>query len=134
MSDSPPGAGLVSAPPYDPSSELDPSLVEPVTPGSDDLQSLSYFKEQHAQQTFRARAVLLTIIFVMLAGNMWLTWQTRSSVMANLDQTRLDQAALSELMETRVTSLETQISDLTAMVGAHQARQEALAAAAEVAE
>ncbi len=127
MSDKPVGAGLVSAPPYDPSSELDPSLVEPVVPSGDDLQNLAYFREQHAQQTFRARATLIAIIFIMLAGNMWLTWRANTEVMSNLDQARLDQAALSETIEVRVTALEAALNQLSAQVLAVQADQQTAA-------
>jgi hypothetical protein len=113
-----PSAGLVHAPPFDPQSEIDP-LSAPApgdTSGGDDLGSLAYYKEQHDRQTLRARAALLSVIFVMLAGNMVLTWQTKSEVMANLDQTRLDQDALSEIVQTRVVGLETQLIALQAQL------------------
>ena len=116
MSEKPVGAGLVNAPPYDPSSELDPSLVEPVVATGDDLQNLAYFREQHARTTFRARTTLLAIIFFMLAGNMWLTSRANNEVMENLNQARLDQAALSETIETRVTALESQLESLTSQL------------------
>ncbi len=109
-----PSAGLVHAPPYDPTSEIDPASAP--APGDiaspDDLKELAYYQEQHARQTLRARATLLGIIFVMLTGNMVLTWQTRAEVMANLDQTRLDQAALSEIVQTRVRALEAELVTL----------------------
>jgi|GEM_PF-3289752 len=106
-----PSAGLVHAPPDAPTTEIDPASAPAPgdMSGADDLDNLAYYQEQHATQTMRARAALLTIIFVMLAGNMLLTWQTRASVMANLDQARLDQAALSEMVQTRVSALETQL-------------------------
>ncbi len=125
-----PSAGLVHAPPYDPSSELDPASAPSIgETAGDDLQNLAYYQEQHARQTNRARALLLGMIFVMLAGNMLLTWQTRSEVMANLDQTRLDQANLSEMVQTRVTALETQLVALQAQLAVIESERHAVAAA-----
>jgi hypothetical protein len=112
---------MVHAPPYDPHSELDPATAESIRDSApDDLENLAYYQEQHTRQTNRARAGLLTVIFVMLAGNMFLTWQTASVVMGNLNQTRLDQAALSDMVQTRVTALETQIVTLQAQVAANK--------------
>ncbi len=112
MSDPNTDAGLVYAPPYDASSELDPASAEAISEASDDLKSLAYFQEMHARQTNRARAILLGTVFLMLVGNMVLTGQMRSDVMTNLDQARLDQAALSEMVQTRVIALESRIAAL----------------------
>lgn len=130
MPNSSSGAGLVHAPPFDPSSVLDPDGAPAAKGGGgDDLKSLAYYKEQHDRQTFRARFALLTIIFVMLAGNMLLTWQMRAEVMTNLDQTRLDQSALSEMVQTRVTALETQVVSLKAELAAARIEDAAVATA-----
>ena len=45
-----------------------------------------------------ARAALLTMIFGMLAGNIWMTRQAQTALTTNLNQARLDQVALNEKM------------------------------------
>jgi len=58
---------------------------------------------------------------------MWLTWRANTEVMSNLDQARLDQAALSETIEVRVTALEAALNQLSAQVLAVQADQQTAA-------
>ncbi len=93
MSDKP--AGLTYAPEYDKSSELDPSKVKPVE-APQELEQLQYFRQADAKRTMVARAVLLSIIFVMLGANLWQSKRMHDDVLTNLNQTRLDLVALNE--------------------------------------
>ena len=132
MSDSNSSAGLTFAPPYDPTQELDPDTAE-VVRQEPDLSELRYFKEAEQKRTLRARVGLLALIFTMLAGNMWLTWASQSAIQANVDQTRLDQVALTESVESQVGALRAQNEALRVEITALRAEVAALSAPADAA-
>ena len=117
-------AGLTFAPPYDPSQELDPQTVQAVRENPD-IRELRYFKEHEARRTTRSRVALLALIFTMLAGNMYMTWASQAAVQSNLDQTRLDQVALTEAVESRVGALTAQNKAMRAEIAALHAAIEA---------
>lgn len=84
-----------------------------------DLETLDYYRTLHGKHTFWARVALLTIIFGMLGANMWLTQRNYSTVILNVDQTRLAQAEMidrqAELMEQqdkRITLLQQSLDRL----------------------
>lgn len=101
-------AGLTYAPAYDPSTELDPSKVEPVKP-QEDLEQLQYFRQQEAKRTMVARAILLSVIFLMLGANLLQSRQMHDDVLTNLDQTRLDLVALNEASTNQIKQLNTTV-------------------------
>ena len=106
-----PGAGLTYAPPAQ-------DFTEITEAGTNfDVRELAFYKEREAKKTFRARATLLAVIFVMLTANIILanrnhehTMIQSSQLLENLDQTRLDQAQLTELVESRLAAIEVQIA------------------------
>ena len=105
-------AGFLFAPDYSDESEFDPDTAECVLPEEEDIHALSYYRQLDSKRTTRARVVLLSTIFLMLAGNLFLTWQMNQATMANVDQTRLDQVALNEHVQNHVASLETEVEKL----------------------
>ena len=113
-------AGLTYAPEYDASTELDPSKVQPVKP-QEDLEQLQYFQQQEARRTMVARAVLLSVIFLMLGANLLQSKQMHDDVLTNLNQTRLDLVALNEAsakeikkLNATVVALQTRVDELEA--------------------
>ena len=113
-----PLAGLSYAPPYDKTSELDPKSVHPVLISSGDLSKLEYFQQLHARHTLWARAVLLVVIFGMLAVNMWLTQRNYTAVVVNMDQARMAQSDIDEANARRLADLSTELQALRADMAA----------------
>ncbi len=91
-----------------------------------DLSKMEYYKEQEAQRTLIARIVLLTIIFGMLASNMWLTQRNYEALLINVDQTRLAQVRLHDVTAARLAAMELHIADLQATVDHFAAKQAVL--------
>lgn len=86
-----------------------------MTPQNDaqfDVHTLQFYTAREARRTLAARAVLLTLIFGMLAGNMALTWQAHADMITNVNQARLAQVTLAEQSAERIASLEAQIEAL----------------------
>ena len=88
---------------------------------SADLKRLEYYQRREAQRTFYARALLLTVILGMLGANMFLTWQTHSDMLTNMDQARLEQSQLIDAqaatlhdMEARMATMEAQVDMMEA--------------------
>ncbi len=108
-------AGLTYAPAYDASTELDPEKVEPVKP-QEDLEQLQYFQQQEARRTMVARAVLLSVIFLMLGANLLQSRQMHADVLTNLNQTRLDLVALNEASGNEITELNARLAELQTRV------------------
>ena len=86
-----------------------------------DVRELAFYKERDNQRTFRSRAAMLSIIFLMLATGILVANRNHDAAMAqnaklmdalmeNLDQTRLDQAQLTEMVESRLESIEDHLS------------------------
>jgi hypothetical protein len=82
-----------------------------------DVRELAFYKERDNQRTFRSRAAMLSAIFLMLATGILVANRNHdaameqnaklmSALMENLDQTRLDQAQLTEMVESRLESIE----------------------------
>jgi len=107
------GAGLTYAPPAQ-------DFTEITEAGTNfDVRELAFYKERENKRTFRARATLLGVIFVMLLANILLANRNHQHAMTqtdqllnNLDQTRLDQAQLTELVESRLAAVEQQLKAL----------------------
>ena len=107
------GAGLTYAPPAQ-------DFTEITEAGTNfDVRELAFYKERETKRTFRARATLLGVIFVMLLANILLANRNHQHAMNqtdqllnNLDQTRLDQAQLTELVESRLAAVEQQLKAL----------------------
>ncbi len=107
------GAGLTYAPPAQ-------DFTEITEAGTNfDVRELAFYKERETKRTFRARATLLGVIFVMLMANILLANRNHQHAMTqtdqllnNLDQTRLDQAQLTELVESRLAAVEQQLKAL----------------------
>ena len=85
-----------------------------------DVRELAFYKERDNQRTFRSRAATLSVIFVMLATGILVANRNHdaamnqnaklmSALMENLDQARLDQTQLSEMMESRLVAIEGQL-------------------------
>jgi len=127
-----PPAGLSYAPPYDQSQELDPKTVKPVLIPSGDLSKLEYFQHLHARHTLWARAVLLAIIFGMLAINMWQTQRNYTAVIINMDQARMAQADIDEANANRLAEISGELAklraDVATLTAAAQAQDPSLAA------
>jgi hypothetical protein len=82
-----------------------------------DVRELAFYKERDNQRTFRSRAATLSVIFLMLATGILVANKNHnaameqnaklmSALMENLDQTRLDQAQLTEMVESRLVAIE----------------------------
>ncbi len=114
-----PGAGLTYAPPAQ-------DFTEITEAGTNfDVRELAFYKERDSKKTFRARATLLGVIFVMLLANILLANRNHQHAMTqtdqllnNLDQTRLDQAQLTELVESRLAAVEEQLKAMQAEASA----------------
>ncbi len=85
-----------------------------------DVRELAFYKERDNQRTFRSRAAMLSAIFLMLATGILVANRNHDAAMAqnaklmnalmeNLDQTRLDQALLTEMVESRLIAIEGQL-------------------------
>lgn len=77
-----------------------------------ELQALEYYTQQAARRTFYSRLALLTLIFSMLAANMWLTQRNYEAMIINLNQTRLAQDQLHDRTAVRLDEMEQQILHL----------------------
>ncbi len=104
-------AGMSYAPPLKEFTEI----TEAGT--SFDVRELAFYKERDNQRTFRSRAAMLSVIFVMLATGILVSNRNHNAamdqneklmhaLMENLDQTRLDQAQLTEMVESRLVAIE----------------------------
>ncbi len=58
------------------------------------IEALEYYRRLHGRHTLYARVALLTVIFVMLGANMFLTQRNYHALLINMDQSRLAQADL----------------------------------------
>ena len=97
-----------------------------------ELRNLEFYQEREAHRTFWARVALLTTIFAMLTGNMWMSQRNHEVFLINLNQSRLDASQLDEYREADVAVLNSRLQalelQLTAMTASQQATGAVLAA------
>jgi hypothetical protein len=77
---------------------------------SEELRRLEYYQRREAKRTFIARAVLLTFIVGLLGTNLMMTWQMRSDMVVNIDQARLEQAALQDQQNVDLVAMEQRLA------------------------
>ena len=63
-------AGLVYAPAYDASQDMDPDDAPVVTPVRDDVKSLAYYQDLERQRSFKLRMTLIALVCAMMIAIM----------------------------------------------------------------
>jgi hypothetical protein len=128
MADLSPLAGLHVAPEYDKSKELDPSKVQAVN-APFDVEKLEYFQKRQEKRTWYARVTLLGALVFLICMDIWVATvhheaaiaeitRNRSEQLINLNQARMDQAALQELTNNQIDALVAQVELLQGQVDA----------------
>ena len=95
-----------------------------------DIQTLDYYQNRAARRTLISRVVLLTMIFGMLAANMWLTERNYKALVINVDQALLAQDQLHEQTTARLEEMEGQLGELQLALERMEASQETVEIAA----
>jgi|GEM_PF-3022954 len=73
-------AGLVYAPAYDASQDIDPDDAPIVSTSSDDVKKLAYYQDLERQRTFKIRMSLIGLVLVMMGALMWMVRDNRNSM------------------------------------------------------
>ncbi len=73
---------------------------------SEELRRLEYYQRREAKRTFVARALLLGFIVALLGANLAMTWQMRADMVVNINQARLEQAALQDQQNVDLVAME----------------------------
>ena len=89
---------------------------------SADLKRLEYYQRREARRTFVARTLLIAVIFGMLGANMWMTNRVHDDMLTNMDQARLEQAALIDNHQGTLEAIDTRLGLLEAEVDAMEAQ------------
>ena len=89
--------------------------------GTFTVDQLEYYQAIDRRNTWLARALLLSVIMAMLGANMWMSQRNYEAMLINVDQARLAQINLFEAEMKRLRQLESQVSELQALVGDVQA-------------
>jgi hypothetical protein len=69
------------------------------------VRDLEEFHERHARDTYWARVALITVIFGMLALNLWMTDRSYEAMMVDVDASRLAASQLEEQSTVRLEAL-----------------------------
>ena len=74
-------AGLVYAPAYDASQDIDPDDAPVVSSVSDDVKKLAYYQDLERQRSFKLRMTLIAMVCVMMGAIMWMVRDNRNSML-----------------------------------------------------
>ena len=119
-------AGMAYAPPYDPTSELNPASVTGVDDTMRfDIRQLEYFQRQQERRVNVSRAMILALAFTLMAVNIWLTERNNEALLINVDQARLAQSEMDERNSVRFNVLKARLAKLEKELGAMRAACEA---------
>ncbi len=104
-------AGMSFAPPYDPSQELDPSKAPVVsTPEPLRREDFVYFRQQIERNARYARLALMVAVVALLLANIWLTRQSTSNIIQNIDLDRDHQSSFEDGVDSRLNKIEQRLT------------------------
>lgn len=90
-----------------------------------DPEQLAMYQKEHARHTFWARVALLSVIFGMLAANMWLTQRNLEVMMVNMDDARHGQSVIIDQQEAIVAEQGKRLDAIDARLDALETRSTA---------
>lgn len=96
---------------------IDKSVGLPYTtegPHPVELSDLEELHEQHARQTWWARVTLLSLVFGMLALNLWMTQRSYDALMADVDASRTGMSEVHEQTSLRLEAIEARLTRIEA--------------------
>lgn len=105
--------GLTYAPPYDPSQEIDPRAA-PVVESKDVLSKgdFEYFRQQMERTSMYGRIGVVLVVFVLLLANIWLTRQSTTDIVWNIDQARLHQSEFEDGVQRQLIAMERKLGEI----------------------
>ncbi|MSQ01896.1 MAG: hypothetical protein EXR71_08385 [Myxococcales bacterium] len=80
-----------------------PHRSDPAAPVN--VSDLEEFHDRHARDTWWARIVLITMIFGMLALNLWMTERTYEAMLIDVDASRMAASDIDEQSTARLEAL-----------------------------
>ncbi len=83
-----------------------------------EVDRIELLLEREARRTLVGRVVLLSAVLFLLGANLWANVASRNTVVTNIDQARLDQAALQELRETDLARIQARLDRIETDLGA----------------
>ncbi len=86
-----------------------------------ELKDLEELHERHARDTRWARATLLTLIFGMLALNLWMTNSVYTALTIDIDASRMAMAEIEAQSAIRMEALDKRLAAIETRLAAHEA-------------